>query len=165
MAEEKLYELYSAYDPVAVEWLWYPYIPYSKITIIQGDPGEGKTSLVLRLAAALSKGESLITQQECSQPINVIYQSAEDGITDTVVPRLIEAGADRSRIAFINEEGTPISMLDPRIEEAINKHDAKLSVLDPLQAFLGAVAAANGSSFVFEKLCGLIFSQSCRQRA
>ena len=39
-----------------VEWLWYPYIPYGKITIIEGDPGEGKTTLVLKLAAALSRG-------------------------------------------------------------------------------------------------------------
>ena len=39
-----------------VSWLWYPYIPYGKITVIEGDPGEGKTTLVLKLAAMLSKG-------------------------------------------------------------------------------------------------------------
>lgn len=44
-----------------VEWLWYPYIPYGKITIIEGDPGEGKTTLVLKLAAALSRGCSPVT--------------------------------------------------------------------------------------------------------
>ena len=42
-----------------VNWLWYPYIPYGKITIIQGDPGEGKTTLALRLAAACSTGQAL----------------------------------------------------------------------------------------------------------
>ena len=47
-----------------VSWLWYPYIPYGKITVIEGDPGEGKTTLVLKLAAMLSKGLSLILHWE-----------------------------------------------------------------------------------------------------
>lgn len=42
-----------------IEWLWYPFIPYGKLTIIQGDPGDGKTTLVLNLAAKLSKGIGL----------------------------------------------------------------------------------------------------------
>ena len=42
-----------------IEWLWYPFIPYGKLTIIQGDPGDGKTTMVLNLAAKLSKGEAL----------------------------------------------------------------------------------------------------------
>ena len=44
-------------EATEVKWLWYPYIPYGKITIIQGDPGEGKTTLILNLAAMLSKGD------------------------------------------------------------------------------------------------------------
>ena len=46
-------------EATEVKWLWYPYIPYGKITIIQGDPGEGKTTLVLNLAALLTRGEKL----------------------------------------------------------------------------------------------------------
>ena len=42
-------------EATEVKWLWYPYIPYGKITIIQGDPGEGKTTLVLNLAALLTR--------------------------------------------------------------------------------------------------------------
>lgn len=67
-----------------VEFLWYPYIPYGKITIIQGDPGEGKTTAVLRIAALLTKGEMLPEDKQEREPINVIYQTAEDGLADTV---------------------------------------------------------------------------------
>ena len=71
-----------------VSWLWYPFIPYGKLTIIQGDPGDGKTTLVLNIAAWLSKGEGLDSEMKLSEPVNVIYQSAEDGLADTVKPRL-----------------------------------------------------------------------------
>ena len=87
-----------------VEWLWYPYIPYGKITIIEGDPGEGKTTLVLMLAAALSKGLPLpCDDDKAYEPIHIIYQTAEDGIDDTVKPRLEKAGADCSMIRVIDE--------------------------------------------------------------
>ena len=63
-----------------VEWLWYPYIPYGKLTIIHGDGGEGKTTLILRLAALLSRGEKLPCDDTEREPIKVIYQTAEDGL-------------------------------------------------------------------------------------
>ena len=80
-----------------VAWLWKPYIPFGKITIIQGDPGEGKTTLALRVAAACSTGTALPGMEACA-PFDVIYQTAEDGLGDTVKPRLIEASADESRM-------------------------------------------------------------------
>ena len=64
------------------KWLWYPFIPYGKLTIIQGDPGDGKTTLVLNIAAKLSKGESLDRDMNVQEPVNVIYQTAEDGLAD-----------------------------------------------------------------------------------
>lgn len=81
-----------------IEWLWYPFIPYGKLTIIQGDPGDGKTTMVLNLAAKLSKGEALDENMKVTEPVNVIYQTAEDGLADTVKPRLELAGADCDRI-------------------------------------------------------------------
>ena len=75
-----------------IEWLWYPFIPYGKLTIIQGDPGDGKTTMVLNLAAKLSKGEALDKNMKVTEPVNVIYQTAEDGLADTVKPRLELAG-------------------------------------------------------------------------
>ena len=71
-----------------IKWLWYPFIPYGKLTIIQGDPGDGKTTLVLNLAAKLSKGVGLDEDMQVSEPMNIIYQTAEGGLADTVKPRL-----------------------------------------------------------------------------
>lgn len=70
----------SEVESQEVKWLWYPFIPYGKLTIIQGDPGDGKTTLVLNIAAKLSKGESLDSDMDVQEPVNVIYQTAEDVI-------------------------------------------------------------------------------------
>ena len=118
-----------------VEWLWYPYIPYGKITIIEGDPGEGKTTLVLKLAAALSRGLPLPCDDDKEyEPIHIIYQTAEDGIEDTIKPRLEKAGADCSMIRVIDETDKELSMTDNRLEQT----KARLIILDPIQAYIGA---------------------------
>lgn len=119
------------------KWLWYPYIPFGKITVIQGDPGEGKTTLILNIAARLTQGILPQSQEKC-EPMNVIYLTAEDGRSDTVKPRLLSAGADCSRIIVINESERNISMSDKRLEAAIAHTHAKLVILDPLQAYIGA---------------------------
>lgn len=119
-----------------VKWLWYPYIPFGKLTIIQGDPGEGKTTFALRLAAACSTGRPMPGMESLS-PFNVIYQSAEDGLEDTIKPRLTEAGADQERVINIREDKRSLHLLDSRIEKAIVRCDAKLLILDPLQGYLG----------------------------
>ena len=122
-----------------VEWLWYPYIPYGKITIIEGDPGEGKTTLVLKLAAALSRGLPLPCADDKEyEPIHIIYQTAEDGIEDTIKPRLEKAGADCSMIRVIDETDKELSMTDDRLEQAIIETKARLIILDPIQAYIGA---------------------------
>ncbi len=123
---------------VPVKWLWKPYIPLGKITIIQGDPGEGKTTLALAVAAALSCGEMLPGDTEPREPMNIIYQTAEDGLADTIKPRLEAANADCSHILVIDESKEELSMNDERIEEAIKLTNAKLVILDPIQAYIGA---------------------------
>ena len=121
-----------------ISWLWYPFIPYGKLTIIQGDPGEGKTTLVLNIAAVLSKGQGLDEHMNPEQPLHIIYQTAEDGLADTVKPRLEKAQADCNNIFVIDETDVSLSMPDERIEQAILKEKAKLMILDPIQAYLGA---------------------------
>lgn len=121
-----------------ISWLWYPFIPYGKLTIIQGDPGEGKTTLVLNIAAVLSKGQGLDEHMKPEQPLHIIYQTAEDGLADTVKPRLEKARADCNNIFVIDETDVSLGMLDERIEQAILKEKAKLMILDPIQAYLGA---------------------------
>lgn len=121
-----------------VKFLWYPYIPYGKLTIIQGDPGEGKTTAVLQLAALLTQGAKLPEDAQEREPINVIYQTAEDGLADTVKPRLEAAGADCSKVMVIDESEQGLSMSDERIEAALKETNAKLVILDPIQAYLGS---------------------------
>lgn len=128
-----------------IEWLFYPFIPYGKVTIIQGDPGEGKTTVVLQIIAKLTKGEAILSEtsegkseETGVEPINVIYQTAEDGLGDTIKPRLLAAGADCSRVLVIDDQDQPLTMVDERLEEAIIQTKARLVVLDPIQGFLGA---------------------------
>jgi len=122
-----------------IKWLWKPYIPFGKLTIIQGDPGEGKTTFALQLAALLSLGKGFAESENIgvTEPVNVIYQTAEDGLADTVKPRLISAGADCSKIKVIDDSEKSLSMDDERLELAINMTGAKALILDPLQAYLG----------------------------
>lgn len=119
-----------------VKWLWYPYIPFGKITIIHGDPGEGKTTFALRLASACSTGTPL-PGMDYVEPFNVIYQTAEDGLADTIKPRLKDAGANQLKVININEDDCPLTLLDERIEEAIKLTEAKLIILDPIQGYDG----------------------------
>ena len=121
-----------------VQWLWYPYIPLGKLTILQGDPGEGKTSFILAVIAALTRGEPLPECERAAEPMNVIYQTAEDGLADTIKPRLESAGADCTRVLVIDESKRELTLCDARLEEAIRRTGAKLIVLDPLQAYLGS---------------------------
>lgn len=127
----------SEIESQKIEWLWYPFIPYGKLTIIQGDPGDGKTTLVLNIAAKLSKGIGMDETMQILEPMNIIYQTAEDGLADTVKPRLEAAGADCEKIAVIDESEKSLSMVDERLEEAIIKTNARLLILDPIQAYLG----------------------------
>ena len=121
-----------------VEWLWYPFIPYGKLTIVQGDPGDGKTTLILNIAAKLSKGQGFDFEMMKKEAINIIYQTAEDGLADTVKPRLELADAACERILVIDESRKSLTMSDERLEEALIKTKARLLILDPIQAYLGS---------------------------
>ena len=120
-----------------IEWLWHPFIPYGKLTIVQGDPGDGKTTMILNLAAQLSKGKCFEEGSKIEEPMKIIYQTAEDGLADTVKPRLEKAGADCEQILVIDESDKSLSMIDERIEEALKITGAKMLILDPIQAYLG----------------------------
>ena len=131
-----------------IEWLWYPYIAYGKLALVQGDPGDGKTTLILNLAAKLTKGEGLDENMKVMEPMNVIYQTAEDGLADTVKPRLLQAGADCEKVLVIDESEKSLSMLDERIEEALIKTGARVLILDPIQAYLGSGTDMNRANEV-----------------
>ena len=95
----------SEIEPKEVKWLWYPYIPFGKVTLLQGDPGDGKSKLMLSIAALLSKGEPIpFTETEENEPMTIIYQTTEDDADDTVVPRFNSAGGDGENLIFIKED-------------------------------------------------------------
>ena len=147
-----------------IEWLWYPFIPYGKLTIVQGDPGDGKTTLVLNIAAKLSKGEGLEEDMKVPGPMNIIYQTAEDGLADTVKPRLETAGADCERILVIDESDKSLSMSDERLEYALKQTGARLLILDPIQAYLGGgmdMNRANEARDMTKKLGALAEKYKC----
>ena len=137
-----------------VRWLWYPYIPLGKLSILHGDPGEGKTTLALWIAAACSRGLAL-PGGETGEPLTVLYQTAEDGLGDTIKPRLLESQADLHHIYTIDETDFPLSMLDHRIGEAIRDTQAQLMILDPLQAYLGEKVDMNRANEVRNVMKGL----------
>ena len=140
-----------------INWLWYPFIPRGKVTILQGDPGEGKSTFMLTLAAYLTRGEDL-PFTDCGEPpdpITVLYQSTEDDYDDTIVPRFIKAGGIRDRLAFIDESEYPLTFDDDRILEGIKQTGAKLLVLDPLASYIGD-CSLNASNEVRQKFNALI---------
>lgn len=133
-------------------WLWLGYIALRKICLVEGDPSHGKTWLVLAVAAAVSRGWPLpdaetgqnkqIADQE---PANVVYMTAEDGLGDTIKPRLTMLGADHSRIFVIegqrqgDGEMEPVTMQNLEILRlAMKQIKPVLLIVDPLQGFLGA---------------------------
>ena len=119
-----------------IDWLWYPYLPYGKITIIQGDPGEGKTTMLLSLISYLSNGNPLPFSYTKMTAVS-IYQNAEDDTADTIKPELESHNANCNNICYIEKKDELLLINDESIEETIVKSGAKLFVLDPIQAFIG----------------------------
>ena len=153
----------SEVQQTEVEWLWYPYIPFGKLTIIQGNPGEGKTFFAMQLAAACTN-RKFLPQMEPFEPFNMIFQTAEDGLGDTVKPRLLSAEADLERVLVIDDADNSLTLADERIENAIRENNARLVIIDPLQAFLGAnvdMNRANEVRPIFRRLADVAQAANC----
>ena len=153
----------SEVEPVEVDWLWEPYIPLGKLTLLEGDPGLGKSWLSLAIASALSLGSAL-PEGEPSEPRISLLLSAEDGPADTLRPRVDGLGGDPERIVFMDE----LISLDeeglPRLEEAIHETGADFVVIDPLVAFVGPSVDIHRANETRSKLAPLALiaeRQSC----
>lgn len=158
----------SGIQSVATKWLWHPYIPLGKITLMEADPGTGKTYLSLSLAAVVSSGGRFYGEPEtvCRAPANVIYQTAEDGVADTIKPRLesMIPQPNFDRIFIIDEEQKGLTLLDQRIETTLQRVHPALFILDPLQAYLGATVdmhRANEVRPVLAKIARLAEKYEC----
>jgi len=156
--------------PEPVEWIWKPYLPAGKISIVQGDPRSGKTTVALSIAAAVTKGTPLPSSLAeydigcgVTLPADVIVQNAEDGLTDTIIPRLIQCGADEGMVHIIDEDERALTLSDERIERSIVKKGAKLVILDPIQAYLGKanMNSANGIRPLMKRLGDVAARTGC----
>jgi hypothetical protein len=136
----------SAVETEFVDWLFKPYIPVGKLTLLEGDPESGKTYVALALSAAVTTGRGLDFEipvlgksQLVGEPANVVYFSAEDGIGDTIKPRFASLGGDERRLHVAKDgaAGFTLSQID-RLDEVLSGLKPVLLVIDPLQAFLGA---------------------------
>lgn len=144
--------LLSDVEPAKVEWLWRPWLPLGKVSILEGDPDVGKSVLTLTMAAIVSTGQKWpetriggeIVRQPEAHAAGVVLVGVEDDEEDTIVPRLIAAGADRTRIATMrqptDDRGDPVPFVIPedvvQLRRAIREVDARLVVIDPVTAFL-----------------------------
>ena len=128
---------------IPVNWLWKPMIPYSKVTIIEGDGGDGKTTMILTIAAMLSQGivppslirGHLVEQPPC-EPITTFYLTNEDEVADTSLVRFLRAGGDSHRFAYSAELQEHMTMTEENLMDVIEQSRAKLLIIDPFQAFL-----------------------------
>lgn len=156
-------KLYSSIKEIPVDWLWYPYIPYGKLTLLQGDPGGGKSTFMVNIISAVSSGGKMPDGTELAKPLHVIYQCSEDGAADTIKPRLIAAGANCENVAFIDEESESFTLNDEIIRCAVADFNARLLVVDPFQAYLGDADISNITSIrrILKKLSLWAASYDC----
>jgi hypothetical protein len=135
--------------PVKIKWLWEGRLAAGKLTLFDGDPHQGKSLLTLDLVACLTTGRALPESEALSEPMSVVLVGTEDRPDDTVVPRLLAAGADLGRVTVF--QGTTLSgaPLPPRfpddlpeLRETLQETGAGLLVIDPLSAVLKG--SANG---------------------
>lgn len=160
----------SMIEEEEIAWLWYPYIPLKKLTLVEGDPASGKTYLLLAIAAAVTQGYSLpdqdgkVGEPHPEQQGLVLYITAEDGMADTIRPRARKCGADLSRLLVLREP-TPFSLQEPaQLKKALERFHPKLLVLDPLQAFLGGdldMHRANEVRPIMTTLLALAIQHEC----
>jgi hypothetical protein len=135
--------------PRPVEWLWPGWIPFGKLTVLDGDPGIGKSTLMLDLAARLSR-DGVMPDGAAGPMGAALILSAEDGEEDTIQPRLAAAGGDPGRLLTLpvvrDEDGEmrpPEVPLDlPVIEATVKQYGVRLLVIDPLMAFLTGADAS-----------------------
>jgi hypothetical protein len=136
----------------AVEWLWPGRLPAGKLTLVDGDPSQGKSMMTLDLASRLTAGQAFPDGFVPPEPRSVVLVSCEDGVNDTVLPRLKAMGADLRRVhLFAGRADAAGAFSLPSfpedcdlLTETLRDTAARLVIVDPLMAFLSAhVSAVN----------------------
>lgn len=125
--------------PEPVQWLWPDWLALGKLHLLAGAPGQGKTTIAMGMAATVTIGGRW-PDGSCCEAGNVLIWSGEDDYTDTLLPRLIAAGADRNRVFFVDgtRTGNAVRPFDPStdmrtLNEAIQQIGCvRLIVIDPI---------------------------------
>jgi hypothetical protein len=129
-----------------IDWLWRGYIPLRKVTILDGDPGLGKSTILLDLASRGSIGGLAPTGEPLGDAFTTIYVTVEDDAEDTILPRVLKAGGDPSRFRLVRKLVLPAEI--DRLEETAIRLKARLIVIDPLMAYLGDGVKTNDDHLV-----------------
>ncbi|MCH7681797.1 AAA family ATPase, partial [candidate division KSB1 bacterium] len=146
-----------------VEFLWHPRIPLGKVTLIEGDPGVGKSWLTVAIATAVSLGRGLPDCESC-EPGNVLILSAEDGLSDTIKPRLESFGANCKRISAPSEPFTLDQKGFNLLSQFIQKCSPRLVIIDPLVAYMGGkidLHKANETRSIMSQMARLAERNKC----
>jgi hypothetical protein len=138
----------SEITPEQVRWLWTGRVPAGTLTVLDGDPGKGKSTLTATIAAAVTTGQALPGDMSMARG-DVIFVSLEDDPAMVIVPRLIAAGADLSRVhipRILAGEGERLPLLPDDlgpIQDMIESTAARLVIVDPLMAALSSEVNGN----------------------
>lgn len=154
---------FAAIEPTPIDWVWPAHLPAGMLTVLDGDPGLGKSTLVLDLAARVSRGAPMPDASGGGDPAGVVLLSAEDDLARTIRPRLDAAGADVERVATIElPDGDGLRrppLITPHdlgeVEVAVGDLGARLCVLDPLVAYLPDAVDTNRDHSVRRALAAL----------
>lgn len=119
--------------PTKINWLWFPYIAYGKITLLQGDPGEGKSTVAIDIASRLSRGSAMPDGSSVPESQTILYLCQEDGIGDTIIPRFIKCGANCDKVGCL--VGDEITLQDQELADVVCQHGVKLLIVDPIQDY------------------------------
>lgn len=153
--------LLSEVEPEEVRWLWPGRVPLGKLTVLDGDPGLGKSALTVDMAARVTAGRRWPDGAPCESG-GVVLLNAEDGPADTIRPRLDAAGGDASRVLDLTTvpdgDGERLVSIPEdldKLQSAIDRVGARLVVTDPFMAFLGGWVNAHKDQDVRRALAPL----------
>lgn len=160
---KKTFESLDTFEPADAEFLWAPYIPLGKITLIEGDPGLGKSWVTMDIAACVSTGDPLPGQKRPRQG-RVLLLSAEDDPNITLRPRLDASKGDPSQVYYATEHFTFDEEGIRRLRTAVRTHRPLLVIIDPIVAYIGSnvdLHRANETRALFTELAAIAEKYSC----
>src|SRR5262245_25835108 len=153
--------------PEAIRWAWKPRLAFGKMAMVAGDPGLGKSTVLTEIVALHTRGGEFPLGEGRAQACEAVYLTAEDGLRDTLIPRLMAAEADLTKVHFltgtrVDGSGEEDAMFDIGKDVAAlravftNNPNIKILVIDPLTAYLGSDTKAKENTEVRRVLSPLV---------